>query len=76
MLSKSITYIQGEPFKENKYQTYQENNDEQEFTFDHIQQDYIPYNQIRFNYDREHNLGAGSYGSVHSGYNVQRIIDE
>ena len=76
MLSKSITYIQGEPFKENKYQTYQENNDEQEFTFDQIQQYYIPYEQIRYYYDEEHCYGAGTYASVHPGYIIQRVIDE
>ena len=74
MLSKSITYIQGEPFKDKKYQPTRNNNDEQEFTFDQIQQYYIPYDQIII--DEEHCRGAGKFAGVHPGYIIQRVIDE
>ena len=74
MLSKSITYIQGEPFKENKYQTYQENNDEQEFTFDQIQQYYIPYDQITIDWEKCY--GHGAFAIVYPGYIIQKVIDE
>ena len=77
MLSKSITYIQGEPFKDKKYHTcLEENNDEQKVTFDQIQQYKIPYEQVRFYYDKEHCRGAGKFAGVHPGYIIQRAFDE
>ena len=75
MLSESITYIQKGIVDQNPH-PHRNNNDEQEFTFDHIQQYYIPYEQIRYYYDEEHCYGAGTYASVHPGYIIQRVIDE
>ena len=68
-------YIQGEPFKDKKYHTcLEENNDEQKVTFDQIQQYYIPYDQIII--DEEHCRGAGKFAGVHPGYIIQRAFDE
>ena len=77
MLSESITYIQGNPFMDNKYHTCpEENYCEQKVTFDQIQQYKIPYEQVRFYYDKEHCYGYGTYASVHPGYIIQKVIDE
>ena len=73
MLSESITYIQGNPYFENRYHTCEEKK-EQEFTFDQIQQYYIPYDQIII--DEEHCRGAGKFAGVHPGYIIQRAFDE
>ena len=75
MLSESITYIQKGIVDQNPH-PIRNNYYEQEFTFDHIQQYYIPYEQVRYYYDEEHCYGAGTYASVHPGYIIQRVIDE
>ena len=75
MLSESITYIQKGIVDQNPH-PIRNNYYEQEFTFDDIQQYYIPYEQISFYYDREHCYGHGTYASVHPGYIIQRVIDE
>ena len=48
MLSKSITYIQKGIVDQNPH-PIRNNNYEQEFTFDHIQEYYIPYEQVIIN---------------------------
>ena len=73
MLSKSITYIQGEPFKDKKYHTCPEIK-EKEFTFDQIQKYHIPYEQVIINWEK--GRGAGTYARVYLGYIIQRVIDE
>ena len=73
MLSESITYIQKGIVDQNPH-PIRNNYYEQEFTFDHIQQYYIPYDQITIDWEKCY--GAGTYARVYSGYNVQRMIDE
>ena len=73
MLSESISHIQKGIVDQNPH-PIRKNYYEQEFTFDHIQEYYIPYEQVII--DREKCYGYGAYGRVYSGYNVQRVIDE
>ena len=75
MLSESISHIQKGIVDQNPH-PIRKNYYEQEFTFDQIQQYKIPYDQLRFYYDKEHCYGAGRYASVHPGYIIQRVIDE
>ena len=73
MLSESITYIQKGIVDQNPH-PHRENNDEQEFTFDHIQQYYIPYNQVIIDWEKCY--GHGAFAIVYPGYIIQRVIDE
>ena len=68
MLSESITYIQNGIVDQNPH-PHRDNNYEQEFTFDYIQQYYIPYNQVII--DWEHCLGEDTFARVYSGYIIQ-----
>ena len=74
MLSESISYIQYGIVDQNPHPHRENNQNEQEFTFDHIQQYHIQYNQVTI--DWNNCIGKGTYASVHPGYNVQSMIDE
>ena len=72
MLSESISYIQYGIVDQNLHPENYQN--EQEFTFDKIEQYHIPYDQVSVDY--EDLLGEGSYAAVYSGYIIQIMIDE
>ena len=74
MLSESISYIQKGIVDQNPHPYRKYNQNEQEFTFDQIQQYYIPYDQITINWEK--GRGEGTYGRVYLGYIIQRVIDE
>ena len=72
MLSESISYIQYGIVDQNLHP--ENNQNEQEFTFDHIEQYYIPYDQVTI--DWNNCIGEGAYAAVYSGYIIQSMIDE
>ena len=72
MLSESISYIQYGIVDQNLHP--ENNQNEQEFTFDHIEQYYIPYDQVTI--DWNNCIGKGSYAAVYSGYIIQSMINE
>ena len=74
MLSESISYIQKGIVDQNPHPHRENNQNEQEFTFDHIEQYHIPYDQVSVDY--EDFLGEGSYAAVYSGYIIQSMINE
>ena len=74
MLSESISYIQYGIVDQNPHPYRKYNQNEQEFTFDQIEQYHIPYDQVSVDY--EDLLGEGSYAAVYSGYIIQSMIDE
>ena len=72
MLSESISYIQYGIVDQNPHP--ENNQNEQEFTFDHIEQYYIPYDQLVI--DWNHYIDKGSYAAVYTGYIIQSMIDK
>ena len=74
MLSESITYIQKGIVDQNPHPHREYNQNEQEFSFDQIEQYHIQYNQVTIYWNNC--IGKGTYARVYSGYNVQRMIDE
>ena len=74
MLSESISYIQKGIVDQNPHPHREYNQNEQEFTFDHIQQYHIPYDQVTI--DWNNCIGKGTYAAVYSGYIIQSMIDE
>ena len=74
MLSESISYIQKGIVDQNPHPHRENNQNEQEFSFDQIEQHHIPYDQVSVDY--EDLLGKGSYASVHPGYIIQSMINE
>ena len=74
MLSESISYIQKGIVDQNPHPHRENNQNEQEFSFDQIEQYHIPYDQVSVDY--EDLLGEGSYAAVYSGYIIQIMIDE
>ena len=74
MLSESISYIQKGIVDPNPHPTREYNQNEQEFSFDQIEQYHIPNDQLVI--DWNHCIGKGSYARVYSGYIIQSMIDE
>ena len=72
MLSESISYIQDGIVDQNPHP--ENNQNEQEFSFDQIEQYYIPYDQVTI--DWNNCIGKDTYASVHPGYIIQIMIDE
>ena len=74
MLSESISYIQKGIVDQNPHPHRKYNQNEQDFTFDHIQQYHIQYNQVTI--DWNNCIGKGIYAAVYSGYIIQIMINE
>ena len=74
MLSESITYIQKGIVDQNPHPHRENNQNEQEFSFDQIEQYHIQYNQVTI--DWNNCIGKGTYAKVYSGYIIQSMIDE
>ena len=74
MLSESISYIQKGIVDQNPHPTREYNQNEQEFTFDQIEQYHIPYDQLVI--DWNHRIDKGSYAEVYTGYIIQSMIDK
>ena len=72
MLSESISYIQYGIVDQNLHP--ENNQNEQEFTFDHIEQYHIPYDQVTI--DWNNCIGKGAFAIVHPGYIIQSMINE
>ena len=72
MLSESISYIQYGIVDQNLHP--ENNQNEQEFTFDKIEQYHIPYDQVTI--DWNNCIGKDTYAAVYSGYIIQSMIDE
>ena len=72
MLSESISYIQDGIVDQNPHR--ENNQNEQEFTFDQIEQYYIPYNQVTI--DWNNCIGKGAFAIVYPGYIIQSMINE
>ena len=72
MLSESISNIQYGIVDQNPHP--ENNQNEQEFSFDHIEQYHIQYNQVTI--DWNNCIGKGSYAAVYSGYIIQSMINE
>ena len=74
MLSESITYIQKGIVNQNPHPHRKYNQNEQEFTFDQIEQYHIPYDQLVI--DWNHCIGFGTFAKVYTGYIIQSMIDK
>ena len=74
MLSESISYIQKGIVDQNPHPHREYNQNEQEFTFDQIEQYHIQYNQVTIYWNNC--IGKGTYAAVYSGYIIQSMIDE
>ena len=74
MLSESISYIQYGIVDQNPHPHRENNQNEQEFTFDQIEQYHIPYDQLVI--DWNHYIDKGSYAAVYTGYIIQSMIDK
>ena len=74
MLSESISYIQYGIVDQNPHPHRENNQNEQEFTFDQIEQYYIQYNQVTI--DWNNCIGKGAFAIVHPGYIIQSMINE
>ena len=74
MLSESISYIQYGIVDQNPHPHRENNQNEQEFTFDQIEQYYIQYNQVTI--DWNNCIGKGAFAIVYPGYIIQSMIDE
>ena len=72
MLSESISYIQYGIVDQNLHP--ENNQNEQEFSFDQIEQYHIQYNQVTIDWNKC--IGEGSYAKVYSGYIIQSMIDK
>ena len=74
MLSESISYIQKGIVDQNPHPYRKYNQNEQEFSFDQIEQYHIQYNQVTI--DWNNCIGKGTYAKVYSGYIIQSMINE